>query len=600
MDPLDFLRAHAPFDRLDAAALRRVAATLEIAFAPAGAHVLQRGAAPARFLYVIRKGVVRLERDGEVVQVLEEGDTFGFPSLVGRTSPLVDAVVAEDALLYQVPEAEFRALVESPGFAEFFVVSLSERLHRHASLQPVPFGRALWGSLEGMPLAPVRWIAPGETVQAAARLMREAGASAIFVEGSPPGIVTDSDLRVRVLAEGRGPSTPVGEIATRPVATVPSGSTLLEALTFMLERRVHHAALESAGRLVGLITDADLLRLQVQTPLYLLRTVERLAVPGDLPRYGQDLAAMVGSLTWSGLDAWQVGPIVARVNDALVARLIAFVQSTLGPAPVPFAWIVFGSEGRREQTLLADQDHALTFSAGGEGVDAYFARLAREVVALLLEAGFPPCPGGYMATSWRMPVDDLAARFRAWILKPDPQGLVDALNLFDFRPVAGDLDVGPLDDIIAAAAREPRFLAHFARASLGLEPPLGAFRHIKEDHGGVDLKRGGLVPVAGLARLLALEAGARDRPTLARLEAAAAAGTLSHEGAATLAQAFRFLMRLRLTDQLRHLRAGRPLSTLTPLDALTSLDRAYLKDVFVAIREVQQATALRYAIDRLA
>lgn len=600
MDPTDFLRAHPPFDRLAEGAWRRVGSTLEIAFAPAGTRVLQRGGAPSGFLYVIRKGVVRLERDGDVVQVLEEGQAFGFPSLIGRASPLVDAVVVDDALLYQVPEPTFQALLDSPGFAEFFLASLSDRLHRHAALQPVPLGAALAGMLEQAALAPVWWVGPAETVQAAAALMRERGVSAVFVEGDPPGILTDADLRVRVVAEGRGPATPVGEVATRPVEALPSSATRLDALTFMLERRVHHAPVESGGRLVGLLTDTDLVRLQVKSPLYVLRAVERLAVPEGLPAYAHDLAAMVDALTWAGLDAWQLGPIVARVNDTLASRLIAHVQSALGPAPVPFAWIVFGSEGRREQTLISDQDNALVFAGGGAEAGEYFARLAEQVIDLLVTAGFPPCPGGYMATRWRLPVDELADRFRRWILTPDPQGLVDALNLFDFRRVAGTLDVTPLDDIVVAAARHPRFLAHFARASLGLEPPLGAFRHIREEHGGVDLKRGGLVPVAGLARLHALEAGARDRSTLSRLEAAAAAEVLSRDGATTLAQAFRFLLRVRLADQLRHLRDRRPVPTHTRLDGLGSLDRSYLKDVFVAIREIQQAAALRHAIDRLA
>jgi CBS domain-containing protein len=262
--------------------------------------------------------------------------------------------------------------------------------------------------------------------------------------------------------------------------------------------------------------------------------------------------------------------------------------------------MAFGSEGRLEQTLLTDQDNALVYADDRPDARAYFSRLAARVVTLLIDAGIPPCPGGFMATSWCRPLDSWVATFRGWIDTPGPQALMDAMSLFDFRAVQGALQLAPLEDLRRAAGREQVFLAHFARASMGLTAPLGAFRHVKREHGGVDLKKGGLAPIVGLARLAALEAGSPARPTLDRLDAAARAGVLSADGTATLAEAFRFLLELRLREQLRALRAGEPPGHTVALEHLTSLDRRHLKDVFVAIREHQQAAALRHATAHLA
>ena len=600
MEPIQFLRAHPPFDRLPAGMLEMLEGGLDIAYQPADARVLQRGGPPNRYLYVIRKGTVRLERDGQLLQVLEEGECFGYPSLIGKASPHVDVIAAEDTLLYQIPGDVFDRLMTVRAFADFFLADLSERLRRSTSSQPLQLGREFGTPVSRLPVSPPVSVPGSTTVGEAARLMRERGISSVLVDGDPPGILTDRDLRSRVLAEGRGPETPVSDVATRPMLTVDADSTLFETLVFMLEHHVHHAPLVRGGSITGIVTDTDLLRLYMKSPIYLLRNIERVALPDDVTRYASELAAMVETMIWGGLTAAQVGPVVSRLNDALVSRFLRLAENEAGPPPAPYAWIVFGSEGRMEQTLLTDQDNALVFSDEGRAQASYFAGLADRTVRGLIAAAFPPCPGGFMATNWCRSLPDWAALFRGWIERPEPRALIEALNFFDFRVVHGSLDLGALDDILVRAGREQVFMAHLARASLGLTPPLGAFRHIRSTEEGVDLKKGGLAPIVSLARLYALEAGNTSRSTVDRLAGAAHAGTLSREGADTLSEGFRFLLGLRLREQLRALRAGDTVTNHVKLEHLQPAERQHLKDIFVAIREIQQATEIRYAVQRLA
>lgn len=204
-----------------------------------------------------------------------------------------------------------------------------------------------------------------------------------------------------------------------------------------------------------------------------------------------------------------------------------------------------------------------------------------------------------MATRWRRPLAAWEALFRGWIETPEPRAIMEASNFFDFRRVHGGLDLEPLEAWLRRAGREKLFLAHLAKTALGFSPPLGLFRRIREQEGGVDLKKGGILPIVGLARLYALEAGSDARSTLDRLEAAAAAGTLSRDGASTLGEAFSFLLDLRLKDQLRARAAGEAPGNLARLEALSPLERRHLKDTFLALREIQEAVALRYAVERL-
>ncbi len=599
MEPAEFLRSHPPFDLLRPEQFRIAEDGLEVAFVPRGERVLQRGGARATHLWIVRKGSVRLERDGQTVQVLEEGDAFGFPSLIGRTHPHVDVTAAEDLLAYRLSATVFDRLMQVPAFSEFFLADLSDRLRRAASVESLPMGVDLAQPARDLVSREPECIAADATVGDAARVMRQAGVSSVLVRGEPMGILTDRDLRGRVLAEGRGPDTPVADVMTRPLVTLDAGASLFEVLLLMLERRVHHVPLATAGRVTGVLTDTDLLRAQVRSPIALLKRLSSDEGRRDLPGYGAEIAHVVESLFAAGLEAVQIGRVVSRLNDALVSSLLRAAETELGPPPGPYAWIVFGSEGRMEQTLLTDQDNAIVH-ADVAGADAgWYRALAERVVKGLLEARFPPCPGDFMATHWCHPVSRWLDVFRGWIRTPDPQALLDASSLFDFRAVHGSLDLAPLHAVLHEAAQQKTFLAHLAKTALVFEPPLSPFRQIREREGGVDLKKGGLLPIVGLARVAALEAGADARSTIERLDAAGAAGTLSREGAATLAEAFRFLLRLRLRDQLQSARAGRPVGNTARLEALTPLERAQLKDVFLAVREMQAAMRLRFATDRL-
>ncbi len=600
MQPIDFIRNTPPFDRLTDEEIHHIAGALKIVRYPAGVRILQQQGEPSHYLYVIREGAVRLERDGRPVMVMEEGELFGFPSMLGQRPPLFDVVTEEASLIYQVPESVFRQLLQNAGFAEFFLQGLGERLRRTAVLEP----RTAWGDIT----VPVRHLVKREpvfvgadcSVAHAAKVMHEANISSVLVRGDPPGIVTTRDLRSRVLAQARPPETPVREVMSSPLKTLPADTPLYGAMLFLIQENIHHLPLEANGRIVGVVTDRDLLRHQIKNPLYLFERIRRVRDAQALREYAAEIAGTVEALFQGGLDVVRIGRVTASLNDALTKRLLSLAEQTLGPPPVPYAWIVFGSEGRMEQTLLTDQDNALIYAEDVTGARLYFRELAQLVVEGLIQAGFPPCAGGYMATTWCRPLASWVELFTAWTETPDPEALMEAGIFFDFRRVHGELDLSPLEAVCRQAASKRVFLAHMARVARTFQPPLGFFRRIRRDkEGKVDLKKGGIAPIVAVARVYALEVASDARATPDRLEAAVAGGALSREGADMLLEAFRFLMRLRLREQLTAFHRGLPPDNAVDPDHLSALERRHLKEAFLAIREIQEALALRYQTDML-
>jgi CBS domain-containing protein len=456
-------------------------------------------------------------------------------------------------------------------------------------------GEELTTPIGSLVSAPPVAVTPEASVADAARAMRDAEASAALVTGEPPGIVTHRDLGERVLAAGLEPSTPVRDVMSSPLEPFPDSMPVFEALRRMLELEVHHLPVTRGERVVAILRDTDLLRHQLRSPLPLLDQIEAIRRLADVPRgYSSEVASVAETLFAGGLGVAQIGGVLAALSDALTRRLLTLAEGELGPPPCPYAWIVLGSEGRREQVLISDQDNALVYLDGGRGPRRYFQSLAQLVVGALIAAGYPRCPGDYMATTWCKPLAEWEALFGHWMEVPEPQALLEAQIFLDFRAVHGGLSLEPLDRILATGGRRALFLHNLARAVLRFRPPLGPLGRIRTVDGWIDLKAGGIGAIVMLARLYALAGGSVARPTLERLETAAGAGQLSRAGAEILAESFRLLTRLRLQQQILSLRRGEEPSNRVRPDALSPLERRRLLEALRAVRKKMDAAALRF------
>jgi CBS domain-containing protein len=380
-----------------------------------------------------------------------------------------------------------------------------------------------------------------------------------------------------------------------PLERFPHSMPVFEALRRMLELEVHHLPVTRRERVVGILRDTDLLRHQLRSPLPVLDRIEAMHRLADVPRdYYREVASVAETLFAGGLGVAQIGGVLAALSDALTRRLLTLAERELGSPPCQYSWIVLGSEGRREQVLLSDQDNALVYLEDGPEARDYFRSLAGIVVDMLIEAGFPRCPGNYMATTWCKPLAEWEALFEQWVEVPEPQALLEAQIFLDFRGLHGGLSLEPLDRILLAGGRHTLFLHNLARAVLRFRPPLGPLGRIRTADGWIDLKAGGIGAIVMLARLYALAGGSTARPTLERLETAADAGQLSRAGAEILAESFRLLTRLRLQEQIRSLHRGEEPSNRVRPDALSPLERRRLLESLRAVRKQMDAAALRF------
>lgn len=598
----EFLRSVPPFNLLDSEQLRKLARKLEAAYYPQNTSIFNSEDGPG--LAIIRKGAVRL-LDGEhkFLDKRSEGELFGHAIYFHGELKNYLAEAEEDCLLWHLPKEEFKALRDAhPLLDEYFSSHLQTRVS--AATQVREAATQLRDLLRREPVL----VDCATSIRDAAQLMSAQNVSSVLVmqDGELQGIVTDKDLRHRVIAQGRDTAGAICDVMTRDPMTLAAGSGVDDALLLMMRENYHHLPIVDGRQPLGLVTAGDILRSQSEHPLRLVRDIHKRNSVDDLVRLSRRLPSLFARMVTLGRDVEQIGRMVTHITDAFTIRLIQLAEVELGEAPMPWAWVVFGSQAREEQTARTDQDNGMILAQKANKEEAkYFSQLATFVCDGLDSLGYVYCPGEIMALNvkWRVSLAKWKRHFDAWIDEPEPKSVMHSSIFFDMRCVYGERSlVEELQKYAVKRAKKNRIFRRFMAANvLGHRPPIGFFRRfVQEDDGsqseGLNLKHRGIVPITDLARIRALEGGIEHANTFRRIEEAAELGVMNENDASSLRDALVLINRIRLNHQAEQMAAGQEPTNFVPPDELSQLMRRNLKAAFMLVVEAQSALAHRYQV----
>lgn len=448
---------------------------------------------------------------------------------------------------------------------------------------------------------------PEASIQDAARLMREQGVSSIMLVRQDRlfGLITDRDLRNRVIAEGLDIARPVTDIATLKPHTLDSASTVFDALLLMTRHNIHHLPLLDGGAITGMVTATDLSAQQSTSPVYIVGEISKQGTLDGLAQISQKIQPLQLNLAMSNASAYSIGHIITSITDAFTRQLLRMGEERFGPPPVDYVWVAAGSQARSEQTAKSDQDNCMIID---DGYDAqrhgdYFRDLSRFVCDGLAECGYIHCPGEMMAMTdtWRQPRRQWAQYFDRWINVPEPKALMLTSVFFDLRAIHGTAPLlhGLRKEVLGKTRGNSLFLAHLVGNAMSLRPPLGLFGRIVPIRGGehagtVDLKHTGIAPIVDLARIYALAGGIEAVNTHDRLQHAAESGEVSEQSARDLRDALEFLAQLRIVHQMHQIQQGVPLDNYLFPREISNFERTQLKDAFGVVKDLQAVLAQRY------
>jgi len=438
-----------------------------------------------------------------------------------------------------------------------------------------------------------------------AALLAEKGIPAALVQdasGDTVGIATANDLCRRVLATEQDAHAPIRVFMSAPIVTVSADAPVYEALLRMQENRLQHLAVaDDSGRILGTLSDRELLPFQQYGSVVLTSQISRASLVEDVVRSCHRTAVTIKALLDSGAHPRNLTRLLVSVCDAATERFVELAIEELGPPPTRFAFIALGSQGRLEQTLVTDQDNAIIYAPPedpqrAEEVATYFLEMGRRVCAWLNEAGYPLCKGNFMAKNpvWTRQLSAWKTHFSYWAERAEPAELMNFAVFFDFRTVYGDAGlVSELRQHVGLELREsPAFFPHFARHALLFKSPVmflgrilsGGIRGVPK--GMVDLKAA-MLPIVAFARLYALRYDIAQTNTLDRLDALVEKGHLSPASRDEILTTYTFLMKLRLQYQVKGLYSGQPPDNLVELRRLGYTERSLLQQSFAHIRALQ-------------
>jgi CBS domain-containing protein len=591
---VDYLRGHELFDGLAPPDVEEIAARVEVEQFPPRAVILSPDAEAAGAIRLVRRGAVDLVDQGRALDRLGEGELFGHPSMLSGLAPGFEVRAAEETITFRLDRADALRVLGRPPGLRYVARSLLARPSRAAA----PLAATVDPTrrrVDQLTREPATVCGPELSIRDAARMMVERPASCVLVrgEGELLGIVTDHDLRSRVLAADCSADVPIAAIMSSPVATVRPEQRAADATLTMLDRGIRHLPIVAArGEIVGVLREVDLLAAQARTPFVVRSAIAAARDVDELQRAATRLEGTIVALHDARMDAAQIGAVIATVTDAVTRRLLELA----GDSTPELAWLALGSHGRREPVPGSDVDSAVAWAGGADRADAVGA-VARDVVAGLDACGIRSDPHGAAATNglFARPIDDWDRRVRELLADPAGERTMILVSLVcDGRMVTGrDVLRDPFAALESAPAR-PLLLRLLLRVGLAPRPPTGFLRdvvveHTGEHRGRFDIKRGGLLPLVNLARFGGIAAGSRVTSTVERLRIAADAGTLPRETAGSLEEAFDLLTALRLDHQVELLRAGRPADDFIDPRTLNPLARRYLREAFRAIASIQRA-----------
>ena len=611
-----FLATTQPFDSLPPDTRQELLGQVDLLTVKADAIIAEAGQTVAH-LYIVFSGELALRQsDGETASTLGEGSLFGYRALLGSDQDNYTVQALNDSQVVCVPGPLFQDLCQRfAAFKRFFQPLQSDTAHYQQSLEPDKEEHGvnlLTTPLPDLILREPITLPSNTSIREAAKVMAERRISSMLVvdEGKLSGIVTDRDLRIRVVAAGRSYEDPLSTIMTKQPVTVPVSAFGFEALLAMARNNVHHIPIMDGDRVAGMLTATDLLERRSSSAVYLVSDVYNRSTVADLAKVSARLLLVLRSLVESNATAHSTGHVISAVGEAITCRLLQLAEQQLGPPPVPYAWLAAGSLARNEQTALSDQDNCLVLSDQyqPEQHDDYFLALSRFVSDGLNECGYVYCPGDVMATNpeWRQSLAQWKRYFDRWIEQPEPKALMLSCVFFDLRLMYGDQNL--LDElhqhILSKSKTNRIFLAYMTGNALSHQPPLGLFRNFVLVKGGendhtLDLKHNGVVPIIDLARIYCLAAGLPEVNTWDRLEAAAGQGELSAQGAADLRDALEFISSVRLRHQAQRIKEGQAPNNFVPPDQLSHFERNHLKDAFALVRTMQSVLAQRFQAGRL-
>jgi CBS domain-containing protein len=624
----DFLKNFPPFSFLNQKDIEIISEQITIIYKEKDSVVFAENEETHDSFYVVHKGAVTLKTriHNDVLDICDEGDIFGLRPLIANENYQMEAIAHEESILYAIPINIFRPhALENRAVGNFLIESFaSNTLHPYSkSHRAKLYGEdSLNSDIKLLDLQPVKYskklisCSATTTAKVIAEIMRKKNVGAILVvaETLPIGIITDKDLRNKIVT-GKYPITATAsEIMTVPVITYPKKMTITQAQIAMMKSDVSHLCITKDGTInskaVGMLSKHDVMVSLGNNPAVLIKAIKRAKKFKHLKPIRASIMHLLQGYIDQNIPITLTSKIITELNDACIKQVIAISLTKMAtPPPVKFAWLALGSQGRSEQLLQTDQDNALIYEDVPEELETvtnnYFLELAAHVNKGLFEIGYEYCPAEMMASNpkWCLSLVQWKSTVYYWITNPGKKEVLLSFIFFDYSLSYGDNElVNNLSEFIFETIKaNPAFYIHLVSGALQSPSPTGFFREFLLEQDGAykdffNIKNRALMPLADAARVLIISHSVKSiSNTAERFEKLAELEPTNSELYLACAYSYKVLLKFRTKQGLIHNDSGQYIA----LNSLSKLEKIKLKSTFKTIKELQEIITIRFNVSNI-
>jgi CBS domain-containing protein len=596
-----------PFDCLTTDEQRLVRDSVDVAYYPEGASILDVGTAPTH-LFVIIKGFVTQYEGDEVITTYGPDDTFDGRGLVaGKTSNRF--VAQEEVVCYQLARQTVTDLIASNAtfgallFSDLSnkLTALSQRQSKH-ELQSLTLSR-----VDEAFVRPPHFVEMDADVLSVVKVLQAQRTKSVLVRdrSTTPvrvGVFTASTLQRAILTGIPLAQQTVGSLSNFDLISIRPSDQVGDALALLLRHRVHRLVVTDGEQIVGVLEALDLFSFLSNHSHLITVQMEAATHVDGLAQAATQITRMVTALHRSGTRV----SLIARLVQDLNARLFERAWQLIAPPDLVAnsCLFVMGSEGRGEQLLKTDQDNGLILRDGYTPPDN-LQEICEAFSQALSTFGYPECPGHIMVNNpmWRQTSYAFGQMVQQWLLMPDANSLMNLAIFLDAHAVCGDphLLQHSQQALMRLATDNDAMLARFAASIDAFGNSQGWWNRLLglNDQQGLHLKKEGIFPLVHGVRSLALAEHLQETSTTARIDALVARHVITPALGIDLTESLHFLMALKLKAGLIELETQHPVSGLVNVAKLSTLERDLLKDALGVVKHFKTLLRSRFKLDTL-
>jgi CBS domain-containing protein len=625
----DFLKHYEPFTYLSTDEVYEIASKIKVLYLDKNQTLFQINEKTHSDFYVVNSGEIGLnitsDTDDVLIDKCDEGDIIGLRPFFAKDNYLMSAKAREETILYAIPIEVFRPYVsKNQDVLNFLLESFASNTrnpHNKENKGKLISENVIYNeqSAEIQYYQPIKYTKNPITAKSThivkdiAQKMTDLKIGSVIIERArlPIGIITDKDLRSKIATGQFSIDVDVKQVMSTPVITVAENLSVAEAQIMMLKYNVGHLCVTTDGtvhsEIKGIISEHDIVVAQANNPGVLLKQCKRASKSNDLRIIREKLTDLIQQSLDKSIPINHLCSIAGEINTAISRRAIELALEKMDtPPPCQFSWLSMGSQGRKEQLLLTDQDNFIVFEDVSEKqyetVKSYFLQLAERVTKTLNKVGYEYCPANMMASNplWCKSLTDWKKQFNLWINAPGDNGILMCSIFFDYDLVYGEESfVDKLtQNIFDNTHKNEIFFAYLGADAIKSPPPLGFFKQFIVENDGenkdsFDIKARALMPLIDAGRLLALNKETRNvNNTYLRFKKLAELEPQNEELYEACADAFLTLLTFRTEEGLLNETSGRYLN----LKELSKLDKVKLKNCFSPIQGIQELIKTRFQL----